>query len=150
MSDHRALSVRGSPFPMWSRPLWDGNLRSCCGQTGLPARLPGWSHRAGRQNLAAALDAFSSLLGRQARKWAAGNPSLTTTLGSFMSYKDRLRIDADGMTLIRKYICKKCSDGALGCLLVAMSAKGGGCHLHLCPATRAYRRLQVESRGPCK
>lgn len=44
---------------------------------------------------------------RQERNRAAGNPSPTTTLGSFMSYKDRLRIDADGLTLIRKYILQE-------------------------------------------
>lgn len=73
-----------------------------------PASPAAWVEPQGReQNLEAALDAFSSLLGRQEQKWAAGNPSLTTTLGSFMSYKDRLRIDADGLTLIRKYILQE-------------------------------------------
>lgn len=102
MWDHRALSVRGSPLPTWSRPLWDGDLRLCCGQTGLPARL----HRQGAES-GSSTGCISSLLGRQEQKWAAGNPSLTTTLGSFMSYKDRLRIDADGLTLIRKYILQE-------------------------------------------
>lgn len=68
---------------------------------GCPASLAAWVEPQDReQNLAAVLDAASCCLGRQKGKTGS---STTTTFGSFMGCKDRLRIDGGCLVLTKKY-----------------------------------------------